>query len=145
MKIQQIKTHQAFSRARRAAQHYLADGERLEQLCHNALCRESWGRLKAPVQDSVNLLRAYGRGDYRQISWRSLLLLVTGLVYFITPTDAIPDVILGWGWIDDGVVLSWVAQACRQELSAFQAWHRSDGVSIMPEDEIRCFDEGLPS
>jgi hypothetical protein len=34
-----------------------------------------------------------------------LVLSILALVYFLLPYDFFPDVVLGWGWIDDLVVL----------------------------------------
>ena len=34
-----------------------------------------------------------------------LLLSLLALVYFLLPYDFFPDVVLGWGWIDDLVIL----------------------------------------
>ena len=37
----------------------------------------------------------------------NFLLILLGLLYFLSPYDFFPDFIVGWGWIDDLIVL-WV-------------------------------------
>jgi len=39
------------------------------------------------------------------IAARGIVAALTGAVYTISPIDAIPDVIIGIGWIDDMIVL----------------------------------------
>jgi uncharacterized membrane protein YkvA (DUF1232 family) len=79
------------------------------------------------------LLRAYLRGEYRAVRWRSVLAVVVGLVYFLSPIDLIPDVFLLLGLTDDAVVVSLVFTVVRQELAGFRAWEgrrqRGDATS----------------
>ena len=56
-----------------------------------------------------NLLRTLMRGD---VPLKSKLILLTGLVYLISPVDLLPDVIVGFGWLDDLVIvplLGWLS------------------------------------
>lgn len=83
------------------------------------------GRLKEDVQLLQALCMAYWRGEYRAISPKALVSIVAGLVYFVSPIDAIPDWLLGVGMLDDIAVLTWVMKNLSDELDAFRAWrHR---------------------
>ncbi|MNY28694.1 hypothetical protein D3C86_1626840 [compost metagenome] len=54
-----------------------------------------------------------------------MVTVVAGLLYFVSPLDAIPDWLLGVGMLDDIAVLAWVMKAITDELEAFRAWrHR---------------------
>jgi uncharacterized membrane protein YkvA (DUF1232 family) len=56
-----------------------------------------------------NLLRAVMRKD---VGLKSKLLLVMGLIYLISPVDLLPDVLVGFGWLDDLVIvplLGWLS------------------------------------
>ncbi|WP_238318400.1 YkvA family protein [Thalassospira australica] len=56
-----------------------------------------------------NLLRTLMRGD---VALKSKLILIAGLVYLISPVDLLPDVIVGFGWLDDLVIvplLGWLS------------------------------------
>lgn len=78
------------------------------------------------VKDDVRLLQAlcvaWWRGEYRAISPRALVSIVAGLLYFVSPLDAIPDWLLGVGFLDDIAVLAWVMKTVDDELAAFRAW-----------------------
>lgn len=56
-----------------------------------------------------NLLRTLMRGD---VELKSKILLLAGLVYLISPVDLLPDVLVGFGWLDDLVIvplLGWLS------------------------------------
>lgn len=84
------------------------------------------GRGPGKLRDDVSLLSAlcgaWWRGEYRAISGKAMLSVVAGLLYFVSPIDAIPDWLLGVGMLDDIVVLSWVMKVLAGELDAFRAW-----------------------
>lgn len=80
------------------------------------------GKLKDDVRLLQALCVAWWRGEYRAVSPRALVTIVAGLLYFVSPLDAIPDWLLGVGLIDDIAVLAWVLKTVDDELSAFRAW-----------------------
>ncbi|WP_246878843.1 DUF1232 domain-containing protein [Thalassospira sp. ER-Se-21-Dark] len=56
-----------------------------------------------------NLLRTLMRKD---VALKSKLLLLTGLVYLVSPVDFLPDILVGIGWLDDLVIvplLGWLS------------------------------------
>jgi uncharacterized membrane protein YkvA (DUF1232 family) len=77
-----------------------------------------WAYLMAMIR----LIRAYYRGDYRQISWQNLLIVVAAIIYFVMPLDVIPDWIPIAGYIDDAVVIGFALRSVRSDLNDFMAW-----------------------
>ena len=80
------------------------------------------GKLKDDLRLLQALCLAYWRGEYRAISPKSMISIVAGLMYFLSPLDAIPDLIPVFGMIDDIAVLAWIMKTLDDELSAFRAW-----------------------
>ncbi|KAF2406917.1 YkvA family protein [Pseudomonas antarctica] len=80
------------------------------------------GKLKDDLKLLQALCLAYWRGEYRAISPKALISVVAGLMYFLSPIDAIPDFIPVFGMLDDIAVLAWVMRTLDGELSAFRAW-----------------------
>ncbi|MCW2270246.1 hypothetical protein D3C77_31570 [compost metagenome] len=80
------------------------------------------GKLREDVGLLQALCLAWWRGEYRAISPKALVTVVAGLLYFVSPLDAIPDWLLGVGFLDDIAVLAWVLKAVSDELEAFNAW-----------------------
>ena len=55
--------------------------------------------------------------------WESLLLIVAAIIYFVSPVDAIPDV-LPVGLLDDAVVIAFVIGVVKEELDDFMEWEK---------------------
>ncbi len=86
----------------------------------------SQGNRLGKLKDDLTLLQAlclaYWRGEYRAISPKALISVVAGLMYFLSPVDAIPDFIPVFGMFDDIAVLAWLMKVLDDELNAFRAW-----------------------
>jgi uncharacterized membrane protein YkvA (DUF1232 family) len=82
----------------------------------------TWRGLGADLRDAWRLVRSYLRGDYRAVRLRSVLAVVVGSLYFLSPIDLVPDVFLLLGLTDDLVVVSLVFTVLREELAGFRAW-----------------------
>ena len=67
-------------------------------------------------------MRAWARGEYRDVSRGTIALILGALVYFLTPIDAIFDHLPFAGYVDDAAILAWVVSEVKAELDAFKAW-----------------------
>lgn len=83
------------------------------------------GQLREDVRLLQALCLAWWRGEYRAISSKALITVVAGLLYFVSPLDAIPDWLVGVGFLDDIAVLGWVLKTVADELNRFKAWRDS--------------------
>lgn len=116
-----------FKRAQTKARKILSDPEKLQKIADesNRSAAVRSGPFEEVMDDFkvlVRLVVAYSRGHYRDIRPDSLLLVVTGLIYVVSPLDFIPDVIPVAGYLDDAVVIGFVIKSVRGELDAFRAW-----------------------
>lgn len=73
----------------------------------------------------IRLSKAWVSRKYTQVSKQTILLTILGVVYFVTPTDFVPDFILGLGFVDDIAVLSWVLSTIRTDLDEFKTWEEN--------------------
>ncbi|MBC2692031.1 MULTISPECIES: YkvA family protein [Pseudomonas] len=80
------------------------------------------GKLKDDLRLLQALCLAYWRGEYRAISPKALVSVVAGLMYFLSPLDAVPDFIPMFGMLDDIAVLAWLMKTLDDELTAFRLW-----------------------
>jgi uncharacterized membrane protein YkvA (DUF1232 family) len=90
--------------------------------------RQAW----SDVQVLVRLSRAYARGDYRQVSKSTMILIAAALAYFVSPIDAIFDHLPLGGFLDDAAVLAWVVSEVRAEIEAFRAWEATPSAPALP-------------
>lgn len=91
------------------------------------------GSLRSDVPRLLRFARAFASGEYRRIPYKSLLLVVGGLLYFVMPVDLIPDFILGTGFLDDAVVVAYAMKAVRDDLARFEDWELANATAD-PED-----------
>ncbi len=70
-------------------------------------------------------VRAWRDGEYQKVPWKSIILAIAGLLYFLDPIDIIPDFIPVIGYLDDGVVLAFVAKAIHSDLEKFREWEKT--------------------
>ena len=91
-----------------------------------------WAEVKGvAIQDKLFLLgrltKAYATGRYRDIPWKSLLVVLAAFLYFINPIDLVPDAIPVLGLSDDFSVLLWVYNSIKMEVDKFLIWEKSQG------------------
>src|SRR5690349_7432224 len=67
----------------------------------------------------------YVNGDYREIPKRSILAIVGGLIYFLSPVDVVPDFVPVLGFIDDIFVLNLVYKQVIKDLEKYKSWKDS--------------------
>jgi len=95
--------------------------------------RDQLGTLRDDLPVLLRLARAWARGDYRAIPWKSLVLLVAGLLYFLAPADAVPDFIPVLGFLDDAAVIAYVLRAIQTDVRAFEEWEaEADAARALP-------------
>ena len=84
------------------------------------------------------LVKAYIKGDYRNIPYGSLVLIVGSILYFVMPADAIPDVIVGLGFTDDAAVIGFTLKKISDDLNKFQTWKKEqENRDLEIEDDGR--------
>ena len=82
----------------------------------------------ASVGRLVRLVKAFAAGDYREVSTKNIVLVVAGLLYFVSPLDLIPDAIPFVGFLDDVTIIGFVLSTLSEELGKFEK-HESTQTS----------------
>lgn len=77
------------------------------------------GRFLNQLKLAFEMLQDYQRGEYRQVPWRSVSMILAAVIYFLNPMDMVPDMIPGLGLIDDGLVLGAVFFALQSDLLSY--------------------------
>ncbi|MEM7549177.1 MAG: YkvA family protein [Bacteroidota bacterium] len=81
------------------------------------------------IKAFVRMIKAYVKKEYTEVPWKTLILIVAALLYFIFPLDVIPDFIPITGLMDDSLVLLWVGKSVKEDLKRFQEWEQVGGTS----------------
>ncbi len=127
---EKVEDSSSYRDAKASAADYARDPARLQGLLDRAKRKaraqqrrlaEVWDALMA----AMRLLRAYARGDYRDIPWSSLLSIIATVIYFVTPLDLIPDFLLAFGLLDDVALIGWVLTSLKGDIDRFVDWERA--------------------
>ncbi|MFZ5534390.1 MAG: YkvA family protein [Pseudomonadota bacterium] len=128
------------ARVRPAAADILAQGRKITHLVETtgrvaarALDRyPGFARVMDDLDTALRLMKAYGQGKYHAVPYRSMLALVAALVYLVSPLDAIPDLLVTLGFIDDLAVLTLVISQIRHDLARFETWEQTQSENEPP-------------
>ena len=84
-------------------------------------------RLFQDLKLLIPLIKDYWKGTYRDISVKSIVIFVAALAYIISPIDLIPDYIIGFGQIDDAVILGLSLFFLEKDLQKYKEWKDTNG------------------
>jgi uncharacterized membrane protein YkvA (DUF1232 family) len=87
-------------------------------------------RLMDDVTTLVGMVRDYVRGDYREVSWRSIAAAVVALLYVADPVDFVPDFIPLVGQLDDEATLLLALYLIGEDMGNYRVWR--DGQTPVP-------------
>jgi uncharacterized membrane protein YkvA (DUF1232 family) len=122
------KRNRAFAKALELAKSFAKDPEALRTLFREAMRkaksipREPFKDLWGYFQAMLRLIRAYYRGDYRDVRLVNLVIIIGAIIYVLDPWDLIPDWIPGLGFADDATILVFAVQKTRETLDDFATW-----------------------
>ena len=81
--------------------------------------------LRSDFSELLRLLRAWATGSYPVVPWKSLLLAIAAVIYFVNPFDLVPDFIPVAGLVDDVAVLGFVLKSLQKDLVRYRDWQQA--------------------
>ncbi|MCD6476495.1 MAG: DUF1232 domain-containing protein [Anaerolineaceae bacterium] len=132
----------AFQQAKSKAEEYARDPEKAKKLVNEAM-KKAKGKNKGPLDEVwgyltalIRLTRAYFDRQYTDVPWKTIVLTIAGLIYFVSPIDLIPDVIPVIGLTDDAAIIYFIVAQIKADLDKFITWEISqqDIESTEPAD-----------
>ena len=135
---------QAIEKTKSKAEEYARDPKKAKKLLDDAIKKaKNYERNRGPLADVwayltalFRLLRAYIRGEYRDIAWGSVVLVIAAIIYFVSPVDLIPDVLPG-GFIDDAMVIGFIIAQIKADLDNFMAWEIAQSDNKRNDEDIK--------
>jgi len=140
---EQRKAPAGFRRAKRKAQFYLENRDKAAELLQKASQKamQKKAALEGVWEDLMalfRLLKAWISGDYKGVSWQTILLVLTAVLYFVVPVDVIPDFIIMLGFFDDAAIIAYVIHSIKEELDSFLQWEvEADEDSAVEQIELK--------
>jgi len=68
------------------------------------------------------LARTYLKGEYKKLSFKTLLAFVGTSLYMVAPVDVVPDFVPVLGSLDDLTVLGLVLRQIYSEVEKYKEW-----------------------
>lgn len=99
--------------------------EKASEKLNKAAVIDAFGQYLDEIKCLIRMVRAWISRRYTDLSSQTILYTIVALVYFVTPTDFVPDFILGLGFVDDLAVLSWVLSTIKVDLEKFKEWEKN--------------------
>ena len=81
-------------------------------------------------QDMLDMIKDYLSGQYQKVPVKTIILLLTAVLYFLTPFDALPDFIPILGMIDDVSVILWIYKNVVEDIEQYQRWKNTKTIEI---------------
>lgn len=107
------------------AKEYYKDPQRLKELIGSANLIIKDNEQLADIIDDivvmVSLVKDYSKKKYTSVAKSSIITVIAGLVYLVTPIDVIPDFLPG-GFLDDAVVIGYIISKLNEELEKYKEW-----------------------
>ncbi len=90
---------------------------------------EAFGIYLDDLKALIRMSKLWVTRKYTQVDQQTILYSIVAVVYFLTPTDFVPDFIIGLGFLDDIAVLTWVLGLIKTDLDKFKQWEKGKGAS----------------
>ena len=88
------------------------------------------GNLSKDIPLLVSLVKNYVSGEYKEISYNSIIAVVATLLYVISPLDIIPDLIPIVGFSDDAMAVAFCIKMIHDDLNRYKAWYNKKNSII---------------
>ncbi len=84
------------------------------------------GEAMSMVPTMISLAKSYLRKEYKDIPIKSILALISALLYLIAPIDVIPDALPGVGLVDDTLVIGTCIKLINSDLEKYKKWKETN-------------------
>ena len=79
-------------------------------------------RCSADIRLMLSMMRDYWYGNYRSVPWKTIAAVAGALIYVMNPLDVIPDLIFGFGLVDDAGVVALCLKLVESDIHRYAAW-----------------------
>jgi uncharacterized membrane protein YkvA (DUF1232 family) len=80
----------------------------------------------------LELVEDFRTGAYRKLPWRSLAIAAGAILYAASPADLLPDVLIGFGALDDIAIAALAVRAVRADLIKYCEFKGYDVQQYFP-------------
>jgi uncharacterized membrane protein YkvA (DUF1232 family) len=119
-----------YDKAQEKAEKALKDESRIRSILRSVGNKLKSGNLEVSklgekVRLLVRMVKAYVSGHYRVVPWKSIIIIVAVLIYFLMPLDLIADFIPVTGYVDDFTLVLWAYNHLKDDINTFEWWEQN--------------------
>ena len=86
--------------------------------------RTKLGKMWERLTGFIRMTKAWSNGEYRNVSIKTMIVVVAAVLYFLNPFDVIPDFLPFLGYLDDATVIGFVASSITKDIEKFLEWEQ---------------------
>lgn len=86
------------------------------------------GTTLAMIPTLVQMVKSYTKKEYTNIPISSIIAIISALLYWLAPIDAIPDTIPGVGYLDDVTVINFCLKSINKDLKKYKEWQEENKI-----------------
>ena len=111
-----------------SAKEILHNPEKMEQLLERAenkrtfVVSEKAANVLSSVPEFIEFIKSYIKKEYSEVPVKSIIAIISAILYFVSPIDAIPDVFLVLGLTDDIAILAFCLKAFSDDFEKYKKW-----------------------
>ncbi len=114
---------------------YVKYGVNTEDVDYEDLFNRVWAKLNEIIKDErlreltnnvmllFNMLRDWYRGEYK-LNPSTVFIVLGGLMYFLIPSDMIPDIFPFVGYLDDATVIGLIIKTLKDEIENYRKFRK---------------------
>ena len=114
------------------AKDILKNSQKLKDLLENAKIRlqevPHIGEKLSELPVIISMVYSYFKGEYKNLSKRTLIILVCAIFYFVMPLDFVSDAVPMFGLVDDAAVISFCYSMVSNDIKKYKDWQNSNIV-----------------
>lgn len=126
------KLNRLLNRNRDKAKKLINDKEKVENMLENLEEKLSKiprvGKYLKDVPVFISLVRAYITKEYTDVPFRSVVAIVSALIYVLNGFDFIPDFIPVVGLLDDAAVTAFAYKMVHKDVEKYRAWRKEKKI-----------------
>lgn len=119
------------------AREYAEDKEKAKKLLKDAVVKAENLDKSGPLNEFYErlmllfgIVRDWSSGSYKDVPKGSIIMIIIGILYFLSPIDLILDFIPVGGFIDDAFVVGLVIKQVNSDLDKYKVWKQNNLLSV---------------
>ena len=127
-KTKEAKSQKRLEKRFAAAKQIMKDPEKMDKLLEKAdskkaiMISDKATKVLSNVPEFIDFVKCYIKKEYCEVPIKTIIAIISALIYFVSPIDAIPDVFLFFGLTDDIAVLAFCLKAFTDDFEKYKKW-----------------------